>query len=601
MIKAQQSWVKHKDTPKYKEGDLMWLEGQNLHLSQPMPKLAPRRHSPFKVIQVMSPVNYCLELPTQWSIHPVFHIDLLTPYRETITHGANYLRPPPDLVDNEEEYKVEKILDSWQFGQHKRLQYLVKWKGYPDSDNMWVDKDDVFTDDKVWEFKNSHPDARTHIRRLWRDGIPQFTLSPSTSSSSSSYFAPHVLSMSDGNTPARRSTPGVPSSQVPSPSLTEVYDALQLLSLSSPSQPSGEPSTAEDRRTHQYSLPIPYPQLNGDEDSKGMASGTIATIPFAVGGEMPAADQAGVDSNDPDYQPDLQPCPRGCSPLEYCHGHSPTPPSPSPLPIRPRPLQPQCMVNINLNRVEAARLVDQLSTLIQEDNENPATLPPAYTPQRVGIRRGCQSRGVDTSTNVRTVHIPHPHNEHPTHSSSPTPPGFEHNRGAAFIPFNITDRQGREVPTRYIQVHMAANDPYILARATLMGPIYGGQLHASPVNDVDTPTEPLTDVAMRMFAADFPGRQFVNQAVANISDHTLMAELKRQRWLAAQIKAAGRECEQLEHRVFQLGLEQGMSWNQLQEAWARDQVAKEMMRDTRRYTDVPVPQQHCRGRRGRRT
>ncbi len=27
MIKAQKSWVKNKDTPKYKEGDLVWLEG----------------------------------------------------------------------------------------------------------------------------------------------------------------------------------------------------------------------------------------------------------------------------------------------------------------------------------------------------------------------------------------------------------------------------------------------------------------------------------------------------------------------------------------------------------------------------------------------
>ena len=71
MIKAQQSWVKHQDTPKYKEGDLVWLEGCNLHLNQPTPKLVPRRHRPFKVVQVMSPVNYHLELLTQWSIHPV--------------------------------------------------------------------------------------------------------------------------------------------------------------------------------------------------------------------------------------------------------------------------------------------------------------------------------------------------------------------------------------------------------------------------------------------------------------------------------------------------------------------------------------------------
>ena len=195
MIKAQKSWVKHKDTPKYKEGDLVWLEGKNLRTAQPTPKLGVRCHGPFKVVQVMSPVNYCLELPTQWSIHPVFHIDLLTPYRETITHGANYQRPPPNLVDNAEEYEVEKILDSRLFSRRRRLQYLVKWKGYPDSDNMWVDKDDIFADDKVRAFKDSNHDARTHIRAIRTRTEHQFPLA-SSRSSSTSYYAPHILPMS---------------------------------------------------------------------------------------------------------------------------------------------------------------------------------------------------------------------------------------------------------------------------------------------------------------------------------------------------------------------------------------------------------------------
>jgi hypothetical protein len=60
MIKAQQSWVKHRDTPKYKEGDQVWLEGKNLRINQPTAKLAPRRHGPFKVIKVLSPVSYQL-------------------------------------------------------------------------------------------------------------------------------------------------------------------------------------------------------------------------------------------------------------------------------------------------------------------------------------------------------------------------------------------------------------------------------------------------------------------------------------------------------------------------------------------------------------
>ena len=111
MVKAQKAWVKHRNTPKFRVGDQVWLEGRNLKVAQPTAKLAPKRHGPFKVIQVMSPVNYHLELPTQWSIHPVFHIDLLTPYRKTPIHGANYLHPPPDLIDGEEEYKVEHVFE----------------------------------------------------------------------------------------------------------------------------------------------------------------------------------------------------------------------------------------------------------------------------------------------------------------------------------------------------------------------------------------------------------------------------------------------------------------------------------------------------------
>jgi hypothetical protein len=172
MIKAQQSWVKHCDIPKYKEGDLVWLEGKNLRINQPTTKLAPRRHRPFKIIQVMSAVNYRLELPTQWNIHSVFHIDLLMPYRETTIHGPNFTRPAPELIDGEEEYSVEKILDSQQFGRRRRLQYLVKWEGYPDSDNMWVDKDDVSADDKVRDFKASNPESEVHLRQAHVVSVP---------------------------------------------------------------------------------------------------------------------------------------------------------------------------------------------------------------------------------------------------------------------------------------------------------------------------------------------------------------------------------------------------------------------------------------------
>ena len=164
MWRAQQSWGKNKDTPKYQVGDQVWLEGRYLRTHQPTVKLAPKHHGPFREVQVMSPVNYCLRLPTQWSIHDVFHTDLLMPYRETCAHGPNYLCPPPELVDGVEEFEVEKILDSHRRGRGHKLQYLVKWLGYPDSDNQWEDWDQVTADKAPWEFKHTNPGSEIHLK-----------------------------------------------------------------------------------------------------------------------------------------------------------------------------------------------------------------------------------------------------------------------------------------------------------------------------------------------------------------------------------------------------------------------------------------------------
>ena len=95
----------------------------------------------------------------------MFHIDLLTPYRKTLTHGANYQRPPPDLVDSVEEFEVERVLDSRRYGQGRKLQYLIKWKGYLDSDNQWVNWDDAKESlDAIRDFKKLNPDREVHIK-----------------------------------------------------------------------------------------------------------------------------------------------------------------------------------------------------------------------------------------------------------------------------------------------------------------------------------------------------------------------------------------------------------------------------------------------------
>jgi hypothetical protein len=471
MIKAQQSWVKNRDTPKYKEGDQVWLEGKNLRINQPTAKLAPRRHGPFKVIQVMSPVNYRLELPTQWSIHPVFHIDLLTPYKETITHGPNYQRPLPDLVNGEEEYSVEKILDSRLFGRRWRLQYLVKWEGYPDADNMWVDKDDVFANDKVREFKQLNPNKRTHIRTLRYVDSPH----PTTTSTSQLLIQhAHKYMSSDGDNdlayeyptgayddttardehlddthraivdaaanytagqlrrltqPALLDEPFVPldpsaapfEPRSPSPSAQSITNAFRQLSIHTPARltPDGAAAAAI-IEAHPYEVSVPASAVVGNEDSESLASGAPRASPAAVRREESTTHHSGTRSRSTSV-PDNTHCPRCDGPREYCHGHSPidnptlpVPAPPTPLPVPAPTLPTHRVATFNLNRAQAEALAARLATALQQDGQDPAEVPPPYpieaeATQGVGIRgRRGRGRGQRGGHRPVQVHCPPP-------------------------------------------------------------------------------------------------------------------------------------------------------------------------------------------------
>ena len=123
-----------------------------------------KRHGPFKIRKVLSPITYQLELPPQWKIHDVFHVDLLTPYCKTELHRPNFMKPPPDLIDGEEEYEVEEVLQSRKFRRQRKVQYLVKWKGYPDSENQWVNWNDMHANEALADFKKKNPNTVSHIK-----------------------------------------------------------------------------------------------------------------------------------------------------------------------------------------------------------------------------------------------------------------------------------------------------------------------------------------------------------------------------------------------------------------------------------------------------
>uniref|UniRef100_A0A0W0GDJ2 Chromo domain-containing protein n=1 Tax=Moniliophthora roreri TaxID=221103 RepID=A0A0W0GDJ2_MONRR len=128
-----------RDLDKFEKGQKVWLEGKNLSLGYPSPKLSPKRKGPFEITEVLGPMTYKLKLPFQWRIHPVFHAGLLSPFKETDVHGPNFLEPPPDIVEGQEEYEVEAIIGHRPKRKNQPpKEYLVSWKGYDSSHNQWL-------------------------------------------------------------------------------------------------------------------------------------------------------------------------------------------------------------------------------------------------------------------------------------------------------------------------------------------------------------------------------------------------------------------------------------------------------------------------------
>ena len=156
----------------------------------------------------------------------MFHVDLITPYRETEFHGANYAQPPPDLIGEEEQYEVEQVLDEHDHGRWKKKQYLVKWKGYPNSDNQWLDaKDMENAQELIAEFHDSNHKLHSHIRRalecLHVLHPPSSTLPStltSTHMSDASHSTDHTTAVEENTTPLpippRLTTPDAASSSV---------------------------------------------------------------------------------------------------------------------------------------------------------------------------------------------------------------------------------------------------------------------------------------------------------------------------------------------------------------------------------------------------
>ena len=77
------------------------------------------------------------------------------------------MQPPSELIDGEEEYEVEEIINDHftKKGSRSTWQYLIKWKGYPVFENSWVDSKDLHAPQLQKEYLQSKL-RRTKLAKL---------------------------------------------------------------------------------------------------------------------------------------------------------------------------------------------------------------------------------------------------------------------------------------------------------------------------------------------------------------------------------------------------------------------------------------------------
>jgi hypothetical protein len=96
----------------------------------------------------------------------VFHVDRLKPVGER-DEPFSVSTPLPVPSQDDDTFHVEKIIAYEQRSRGKK--YLVKWEGYPDSENLWVWEWALENaQDKIREFMQTNPVEKNPTRKSLR-------------------------------------------------------------------------------------------------------------------------------------------------------------------------------------------------------------------------------------------------------------------------------------------------------------------------------------------------------------------------------------------------------------------------------------------------
>ncbi len=84
---------------------------------------------------------YHLSLSIIYKIYSVFHVSLLKLYNRKLNDDFIFKYLAFKLINDEQEWKVEKILQKWK--RKRILYYKIQWKEYFMKYNQWISSENI--------------------------------------------------------------------------------------------------------------------------------------------------------------------------------------------------------------------------------------------------------------------------------------------------------------------------------------------------------------------------------------------------------------------------------------------------------------------------
>jgi hypothetical protein len=289
-------------------------------------------------------------------------------------------------------------------------------------------------------------------------------------------------------------------------------------------------------------LPVPSLRLTG----------TQAGVDGKSAGNTPYPNAAILFESGNDEDNDIK-CGRCENPVAYCH-------------CSPTMLPPRIDVDAEEDDEEA-----EVPTLEGSDKEN--------RPVEVHVGRG-MGKEADERGRVQAhrsrMYAPGTPQRATRRSLSPTPDSFVRNRGQHYIPLHIPTTNGQGTATaKWIRVRMGVN-PVAWGCMYKGGVVYQGDVHAAPDHD-HGPTPDYTNEQLLCLRSDYRLRHEVDEALMQIGDQSLAAEVARYRTTMDGIQRIQKEIREKEDELYCLANMNRKSVGRLAAAHALAHIAEEEM------------------------